>query len=106
MDTTTVRRIERSDIPAAARALGAAFYDDPICTFAWPKDDKRLRRGERNFASQMDALWDRREVYADEHYSSVAVWARPDEWEIPLKAIARVAATSVATRLRPRAQLA
>lgn len=106
MQATTVRQVTRSDIPVVARSLAAAFYDDPVCTYAWPDDAKRLRRSERNFAAQIDVLWNRREVYTDDQCSSVAVWARPDEWEIPPKAVARVAATSLRTRLRMAALLA
>lgn len=103
---TTVRQVDRTDIPVVARSLAAAFYDDPVVTFAWPNDGKRLPRSERNFAAQIDALWNRREVYTDDECSSVAVWARPDEWEIPPRAIARVAATSLRTRLRMSALVA
>ncbi len=104
MDTTTVKRIERAEIPTAARSLAAAFYDDPVVTHIWPDATKRLRRAERNFAIQMGVLWDRREVHADSEFSSVAVWARPGEWEIPLKAVARVTATSLRNRV-PMASL-
>jgi GNAT superfamily N-acetyltransferase len=104
--TTAVRRVERGDIEAAARTLAAAFHDDPVCRFAWPNDDKRLRRSDRSFASQIRILWNRREVHTDDQFSSVAVWARPGEWQIPNKAVARVLATSLRTRVRMAALLA
>lgn len=106
MQTTTVRQVTRTDIPMVARSLAAAFYDDPVCTFAWPDDAKRLRRSEHHFAAQIDVLWNRREVYTDDQCSSVAVWARPDQWEIPPRAVVRVATTSLRTRLRMSALLA
>lgn len=106
MSTLTVRRAERPGVSGVARSLASAFYDDPVCRFAWPNDGKRLRRSERSFASQLGALWNRREVYTDPDLSTVAIWARPDEWQIPLGAVARVVATSVRTRLRMAALLA
>jgi len=103
MDVTTkVRRAERSEIARLADSLAGAFYDDPVLTYSWPDDARRFRRSERYFASQLRALWDRREVYTLDDVSSVAVWARPDEWQIPVAAVARVAATSVRTRVRLR----
>lgn len=99
METTTVRQASRSDIPALARSLAAAFYDDPVVGFVWPNADKRRRRAERTFKTQLEVLWKRRLVYTDDQFSSVAVWARPDEWEMPAAAVARVAVTSLRNRV-------
>jgi GNAT superfamily N-acetyltransferase len=106
METTAVRRAERTDIPAVARALASAFDDDPVCMYAWPDDARRARRSERSFATQVDALWDRREVYVDEGFSSVVVWARPDEWKFPARAVVRFSLAALRTRVRPSALLA
>lgn len=100
MEATTICRPLRSDIGSVAHALALAFEDDPVCTFAWPDDARRLRRSERSFAGQTRALWDRREIYADETFSSIAVWARPDEWKIPTGAVLRITASSVRNRVR------
>lgn len=106
MEVGTVHRAERSEIATAARSLAGAFYDDPVVDFAWPDRAKRLARSERSFASQLDALWDRREVHTVDGFSAVAVWARPDEWEIPPRAVLRVAAAAIRTRLRLAALVA
>lgn len=106
METTTIRQASRSDIPALARSLAAAFYDDPVVGFVWPNADKRRRRAERLFKTQLEALWGRRLVYTDEQFSSVAVWARPDEWEMPAVAVARVAMTSLRNRVSVSSLLA
>ena len=106
MEATTIRRVERSEVANAARALAQAFEDDPVCSFAWPNDAKRLRREEHTFGVSIKALWDRRVVYADPTFSAVAVWARPDEWEIPPAAVLRVTASAIRTRLRPAALMA
>lgn len=100
MEASTICRAQRSDIGAVAHALAQAFEDDPVVTFAWPDDGKRVRRAERSFDGQTRALWDRREIYADETFSSIAVWARPDEWKIPTSAVLRITATAVRTRVR------
>lgn len=90
METVTVNQVERSDAADAARALSQAFYDDPVCGHVWPEAGTRLARSERTFAAQIGVLWVRREVHADDRFGSVAVWARPDEWEIPFGAVVRI----------------
>lgn len=106
MEVETVHRAERSEIAVAARSLAGAFYDDPVVGFAWPNHAKRFARSERSFASQLNALWSRREVHSVDGFSAVAVWARPDEWAIPPRAVLRVAATAIRTRLRLAALVA
>jgi GNAT superfamily N-acetyltransferase len=106
MEIVTVRRTERSEVGSVAAALAQAFFDDPVCAFAWPNDAKRLRRSERSFAAQIHALWGRREVHTDDSLSSVAVWARPDEWQMPTAAVLRVVSASIRARVRPAALLA
>lgn len=106
MATVTIRRVDHEEIGASAKSLASAFYDDPVCRFAWPNDGKRLRRAERSFASQLHILWSRREVDTDPDLVSVAVWARPDEWELPSKAVARFLLTAARTHVRTAALLA
>jgi ribosomal protein S18 acetylase RimI-like enzyme len=106
MDVETTRRTDRSDVGPAAHSLAAAFYDDPVLSFSWPDGRTRFRRAERYFASQLQALWDRRELHALPDLSSVAVWARPDEWQIPPRALLRIARTSLVTRVRVKALVA
>lgn len=106
MEATTIHRVQRSDIGAVAHSLAQAFEDDPVCTFVWPDDAKRARRSERSFEGQTRALWEHREIYADETFSSVAVWARPDEWELPARAVLRITANAVRTRVRLSALMA
>ncbi len=106
MDTGALQRAQRSDVVDVAGALSRAFYDDPVCSFAWPNDAKRLQRAERSFAAQLRILWPRREVYTVDGFSSIAVWARPGEWQIPPRVMPRVMTTAIRTRVRVAALLA
>ena len=99
METTAIRQAERSEFTRAAQALARAFYDDPVVQHVWPHEAKRLRRSELSFAAQMRALRSRREIHVDEDFGTVAVWARPDEWEIPTTALVRVLPTWLRTRV-------
>ncbi len=106
MEIEALHRAERSDVADLARGLSRAFYDDPVCSSAWPDDGKRLGRCERAFAAQLRIAWTRREVYAAENFSCVAVWAPPGEWRTPTRAVPRVVASAVRTRVRMAALLA
>jgi len=106
MATVTVRRVEHEEIGASAKSLASAFYDDPVVGFAWPNDGKRLRQAELLFATQLRLLWSRREVDSDPDFGSVAVWARPDEWEFPNKIVPRYLLTAARSQVRVAALLA
>lgn len=96
-----VTRAERSEIPQVAAALADAFFDDPVASFAWPNDAKRLHREEIAFAGQMRKLWARREIYTTGDHSGAAIWARPEEWEIPLRSLVRMLPSTVRARIKP-----
>lgn len=106
MATVTVRRVEHGEIGASAKSLASAFYDDPVVGFAWPNDGKRLGQAERLFAAQLGLLWSRREVHSDPDFHSVAVWARPGEWEFPNKVLPRYLLNAARSQVRAAALLA
>lgn len=106
MATVFIRRVDHAEIGASARSLASAFYDDPVCRFAWPDDGKRRARAQRVFTTQINALWGRREVDADPDFGSVAVWAPADRWQFPTSAVARFLLTATRTHVRIAALLA
>lgn len=106
MHTTAVHVAGRSEIPMLADALARAFYDDPVCQHVWPNDARRRTYANLSFTRQMEVLWDRRVIHADAETRSVAVWARPDEWDIPLQAVLRTVPTWLRARVGLRALLA
>lgn len=73
---------KRDEVSQVAASLARAFYDDPVCSFAYPNDATRLRRLEVFFATQARALWKQREIHVTGHSSSAAIWARPGEWKM------------------------
>jgi GNAT superfamily N-acetyltransferase len=79
-----VRVAQRDDVHTVSNSLARAFYDDPVCSFAYPSDSSRMRRLEIFFATQTRALWERREIHMDGDCSSAAVWARPGEWKMSI----------------------
>jgi GNAT superfamily N-acetyltransferase len=102
VEALTIRRAERAEIARAASSLALAFEADPVCAFVWPNDATRRRQAGRSFAAGINALWRRREVHVDPSFSSVAVWARPGEWEAPPAAVIRMIPASIRNRVTPR----
>jgi ribosomal protein S18 acetylase RimI-like enzyme len=51
MNGVAARPATRADIPALAKALGRAFYDDPVMRWMLPDDELRRRKLHRLFAS-------------------------------------------------------
>lgn len=84
-----VRAAERDKVRQVAASLAKAFYDDPVCSFAFPSDATRLRRLEIFFATQARALWKQREIHVADDFSSAAVWARPGEWKMSMLGLLR-----------------
>lgn len=106
MEVSTARRLERSEVGGAATVLARAFFDDPVSTFAWPDAGKRVARSERAFGTQLRVLGDRREVHVDASFSSVAVFARPDEWVVPIATTLRMLPGYLRSAVRLRALVA
>jgi GNAT superfamily N-acetyltransferase len=98
-----VRVASRDDVHGVAVALGRAFYDDPVCSFAYPSDSSRGRRLEVFFATQARALWKQREIHLSDDYSSAAIWAPPGEWKMSVLGLLR---GIIPATLRTRPKLA
>jgi ribosomal protein S18 acetylase RimI-like enzyme len=84
-DAPAIRRATAQDIPALARMLARAFYDDPVATWAWRPDSLRLRALERFQAARMRQLIDGEEVWASDDLACAALWAAPGRWHMSLR---------------------
>ena len=89
----TVRPATAADAPRIAAALAKAFYDDPVASWLFRDDSRRMRQLERGFA-----LFTRRlylpagECYTTEHVAGGALWLPPGRWQAGLAAQLRVLA--------------
>lgn len=96
-----VRVAQRDGVRDVAASLAKAFYDDPVCSFAYPSDTTRLRSLEIFFATQARALWSQREIHIAGDFSSAAIWARPGEWKMSVLGLLRgILPTTLRTRPR------
>lgn len=91
-----VCRAAPSDLPAAGRALAAAFADDPVWSWLVPQRawDRHAPRWFESVARQQLA---RGEVLIDTDGHGAAIWASPGNWES--KPLDVVKMTPIAVRL-------
>jgi ribosomal protein S18 acetylase RimI-like enzyme len=73
----TIRTLDPSLVPDAARALAAAFQEDPVSVCMQPDPDQRARVLPWFFAGQLRYGLRFGEVHAAPDGSGVAIWHRP-----------------------------
>ena len=78
----TIRRATPADVPALARMLARAFYDDPIASWAWRPDRLRERAFERFQLVRLQQLLRDEEVWTTAELDCAALWAPPRRWRI------------------------
>ncbi|HSZ05311.1 MAG TPA: GNAT family N-acetyltransferase [Solirubrobacteraceae bacterium] len=75
-----VRRATSADVPALARMLARAFFDDPVASWAWPPQSVRERAFERYQLVRLRQLLVDEEVWTTADLSCAALWAPPARW--------------------------
>lgn len=75
-----VRRAQPRDVPALAKVLARAFYDDPVARWSCRPERLRPKLLERFNATRMRQLLADEEIWTTDDLSSVAMWAPPKRW--------------------------
>jgi ribosomal protein S18 acetylase RimI-like enzyme len=80
----TIRQVTQSDVPALARAMASAFYDDPVAGHWCFADESRRRiRLERGFELVLRRVYlVHGGCYAAEGMRGGALWLPPGEWRL------------------------
>jgi GNAT superfamily N-acetyltransferase len=82
-EATSVRAAGDEDVPALARALARAFYDDPVMLWLMPDDEARLRRLEPAFDLYLRRMWMPKELsFTTDGLTGGACWLPPGEWHL------------------------
>ena len=101
----TVRRADPIEIPALARALAGAFFDDPVSIWTCRPDSLRPAVLERFFAARMRQLAERGEIWTTEELAGAAVWAEPGRWKTSFRDDLELARPALHPRLLLRAPI-
>jgi ribosomal protein S18 acetylase RimI-like enzyme len=76
-----MRRATLQDVPALARMLARAFFDDPVAVWSCRPDGMRPALLERFNATRLRQLLTHEEVWTTPELSSAALWAPPEHWK-------------------------
>ncbi len=104
-DSPDVRRATPADVPALARMLARAFFDDPVASWAWRPDPLRLAALERFQATRLQQLLGGEEVWTTDELSCAALWAPPGRWHMTLRETAMLVPCFLHPRLLVRMPL-
>lgn len=74
----TVRPAGPADVEPAGRTLAAAFHDDPVMSWLFPDDARRVDRLSRFFGYAVRHRPGT--VWTTDHHAGAAVWAPPGAW--------------------------
>jgi GNAT superfamily N-acetyltransferase len=94
---SAIRKATAAGVPRLARALGRAFYDDPVFRWMEPDDARRQRWNERGFSFYMRKTYlPHDECYATEDATGAALWLPPGTWHVGVLAQLRLAPGMIA----------
>jgi GNAT superfamily N-acetyltransferase len=80
-----VRRARRDDFGPLAEMLARAFYDDPVTSWFYPDDARRMKHARRFFAIRLRQLAGQELMYTTSERSGAALWAGPGRWREDLR---------------------
>jgi GNAT superfamily N-acetyltransferase len=82
-EAASVRPADPAEAPALAKALAAAFHDDPVFTWVLHGDPRRARMLERGFELFLRRVWmEQRATFTTANVAGAAVWELPGEWKL------------------------
>jgi ribosomal protein S18 acetylase RimI-like enzyme len=80
-----VRKATPDDVPALARSLARAFYEDPVFAWMLPDPADRLQRAERGFAFYLRKVYlPHEQCYTLAGGGGGALWLPPGQWHLGL----------------------
>jgi len=80
-----VRHARREDFGPLAEMLARAFYDDPVTSWFYPDDARRMRHARRFFVIRQRQLAEQELIFTTPERSGAALWAGPGRWREDLR---------------------
>jgi GNAT superfamily N-acetyltransferase len=83
IDGSDIRKLAADDVSRIVTALAHAFEDDPVMSWIFPDDSKRLSYLEKAFGLFLRKIWlPQEECYATERLFGAALWLPPGKWHL------------------------
>jgi GNAT superfamily N-acetyltransferase len=84
-DGSDVRKATTVDVSRVVDAVARSFYDDPVFTWGFPNDARRLSELQRSFALFARRVWcPQDEIYTTDRVIGGAFWMPPGTWHLSL----------------------
>jgi GNAT superfamily N-acetyltransferase len=78
-----VRPVAEHEVSHIVEAVAQAFYDDPLLSWVFPDDDRRLRRLTEGFGLFMRKVWlTHGQCYTTDRYAGGSFWLPPGTWQM------------------------
>ena len=78
----SVRAAEPRERDELAAMLARSFHDDPVMSWFFPEEHRRMGQARRFFAMRLRQLLPHGETYTVEGTAGAALWALPDRWRL------------------------
>jgi ribosomal protein S18 acetylase RimI-like enzyme len=100
-----VRRVQAGDIRKVCESLARAFYDDPVSSYLFPEDARRIRRLERYFRFQVRTMFvPRGQAWATTDLRAASLWMPPRSWPPTMgEGVSQLPVLAILGRGTPRA---
>lgn len=80
---SSVRKARGEERTQVVRVLARAFYSDPVSTWFFRQDSRRMEQLERVFGFFGSRVWFPHDLtYTTEHVAGAAVWIPPEQWRV------------------------
>jgi GNAT superfamily N-acetyltransferase len=84
-DGSDVGKVTSANLPRVVTAAARSFYEDPLFTWIFPEDARRLSQLERGFGLFARRVWfPHGETYTTDRLIGGAFWMPPDTWHLGL----------------------
>jgi GNAT superfamily N-acetyltransferase len=81
-----VRRLHPSEAGRAGEALGAAFQDDPVMSWCFPRSDRRAAALGAGFELFLRRVWlEHDHCFTSDELAGAACWLPPGHWHLPVR---------------------